>query len=162
MEKAKKCSNEKHSEIDAINYCPECNLHLCNKCSMSHTEILNNHIIYNSDKDAKEIFTGIYKESNHKQELEFYCKAHNILCCTACLSKIKGKGYGQHYNCNVCLIEEIKEEKKNKLIGNIKYLEDFSEKIDNLIKELKKYSTILMKERSFKIKNNKFIYENKK
>ena len=68
----------------------------------------------------QEVFTRKCKESNHKDELDFYCKNHNILCCAACLSKIKGKGYGQHFNCNVCLVEEIIEEKKKKLIENVK------------------------------------------
>ena len=91
------------------------------------------------DKNEEELFTNICKEQNHEDQLEFYCKNHNKLCCAACLSKIKGKGNGQHFNCNVCLIEEIKEEKRNKLNENIKYLEDFSKKIDNLINELKKH-----------------------
>ena len=132
-----KCSNKKHSEINAINYCPECKIYLCNKCSNSHTDLLESHLIYNLGKNSEEIFADICNEPNHKIKLEFYCKDHNKLCCAACLSKIKGKGNGQHFNCNVCLIEEIKDEKKNKLNENIKYLEDFSEKIDNLINELK-------------------------
>ena len=61
---------------------------------------------------TEEIFSNIYKEPNHKQ-FEFYCKNKNKLCYAASLSKIKGKWNGQHFNCNVCLIEEIKEEKKS-------------------------------------------------
>ena len=139
METQKKCSNKKHTEINAINYCPECNLYLCNKCSNNHMDLLENHLIYNLDKNEEEIFIDICSESNHKEQLEFYCKTHNKLCCAACLSKIKGKGNGQHFNCNVCLTEEIKDEKKNKLNENIKYLEDFSSKLDSLIDELKKF-----------------------
>ena len=51
--------------------------------------------------------------------------------------KIKDKDNGQHTDCNVCLIDEIKEEKRQKLNDNIKYLEDFSDKIENSINELK-------------------------
>ena len=137
MDNQKKCSNRKHSEINAINYCPECNIYLCNKCSNNHIDILENHLVYNLDNNTPEIFVDICNEPNHKNKLEFYCKSHNKLCCAACLSRIKGKGNGQHFNCNVCLIEEIKDEKKNKLNKNIKYLEDYSQKIDNLINELK-------------------------
>ena len=137
MENQKKCSNKKHSEIIAINYCPECKIYLCNKCSNNHSDLLENHLIYNLEKNTEEIFTDICNEPEHKDKLLFYCKDHNKLCCAACLSKIKFKGNGEHFNCNVCLIEEIKDEKKNKLNENIKYLEDFSEKIDNLINELK-------------------------
>jgi len=138
MENQKKYSNKKHSDINAINYCPECNLYLCNKCINHHFELLDNHHLYNLDIKIEDVFTGICKEPNHKVELEFYCKTHNKLCCAACLSKIKGKGSGQHFNCNVCLLEEIKEEKKNKLRDNIIYLEEFYDKIENSINELKK------------------------
>ena len=48
-------------------------------------------------------------------------------------------GYGQHFNCEVCLIKDIKDEKKNKLKENIKYLEDSSKNIKNIYKN-KKYS----------------------
>jgi len=103
-----------------------------------HTEILENHHIYNIDKNIEEIFTGICKEKNHKKELEFFCKTHNKLCCVACISKIKRKGNGQHTDCNICNIEEIKEEKKNKLNENTKFLEEISNIIDKSINELKK------------------------
>ena len=132
-----KCSIKKHGDINATNYCSECNIFMCNKCVNLHSELFENHHKFNIDQNIKDIFTGICKESNHKQELEFYCKNHNKLCCAACLSKIKGNSNGQHYNCDVCLIHEIKEEKKNKLIENIKFLEDFSDKLENSIKELK-------------------------
>ena len=136
MENQKKCSNKKHSEINAIIFCPECNIYLCNKCSNNHTDILENHLILNLGKNSEEIFIDMCSEPNHKNKLEFYCKNHNKLCCAACLSKIKGEGNGQHFDCNVCLIKEIKDEKKNKLNENIKYLEDFSEKIDIINKEI--------------------------
>ena len=78
-------------------------------------------------------------------KLEFYCKAHNTLCCAACLSKIKEKGNGQHFECEVCCIENIKEEKKNKLNDNIKALEEFSEKIKASIIQLKEIFEIINK-----------------
>ena len=96
-----------------------------------------NHHSYNLEKNIQEIFTGLCKEEKHKIELEFFCKTHSKLCCAACISKIKEKGYGQHADCNVCLIEEIKDEKKNKLNENIKKLEEISNKIENSINNLK-------------------------
>ena len=137
METQKKCSKKIHSDLNAIIYCLDCNIYLCNKCVNHHSEIFDNHKNYNLDKNIQEIFTNICKEPNHKDELEFYCKNHNVLCCPACLSKIKGKGNGQHHNCDVCLIEEIKQEKQSKLKDNIKYLEEFSDKIEKMLEELK-------------------------
>ena len=133
----KKCSNKKHSEINAINYCPECCLYLCNKCINTHSEFFEKHQIYNINKNINEIFTGKCNELNHKLNLEYFCKNHNKLCCAACLSKIKGKGAGQHFDCDVCHIEEIKEEKKSKLNNNIQILEEISKTIETSINELK-------------------------
>ena len=79
----------------------------------------------------------IYVKKKIINKLEFYCKNHNQLCCVACISKIKTKEYGQHKNCDICIIKDIKEEMKNKLRDNIKYLEDLSNDLDNSIKELK-------------------------
>ena len=45
-----------------------------------------------------------------------------MLC--ACISKIETNGYGQHKDCDVISIQDIKEEKKLKLKENMKYLED--------------------------------------
>ena len=133
----KKCSSKKHSEINAICFCQECQIYLCNKCSNYHLELFENHHKYELDKEHINIFTGLCKEPKHKNELEYYCKTHNQLCCVECISKIKGKGKGQHTDCKVCYIEEIEEEKKNKLKENIKYLKDFSNNMENSIKELK-------------------------
>ena len=137
MENSKKCSNAKHLESIAIMFCPDCNLYLCSKCINTHSDFFEKHQTYNLKKITQEIFTGKCNKLNHKLTLQFFCKDHNILCCAACLSKIKEKEYGQHFDCNVCSIEKIKEEKKNKLNENLIYLEEFSKTIDNSINELK-------------------------
>ena len=137
MENQKKCSNKKHSEINAVSYCQECNLYLCNKCTNYHLEYLDTHHNYNLDKNNQNIFTGFCQEINHKNELKYYCKNHNTLCCAACLCKIKDNTNGQHFNCDVCLIEKIKEEKKNKLKENLKYLEESSKNIEECLIKLK-------------------------
>ena len=133
----KKCSNSKHSEINAINYCPECNSYFCNKCSNFHSEFFIKHQVYNLNKNNLEIFTGKCNEINHRLNLRYFCKTHNKLCCAACLSKIKENGDGLHFDCDVVPIEKIKEEKKSKLNENIKYLEEFSQSIENSINKLK-------------------------
>ena len=107
-----KCSFEEHKDIYAIYYCQECKIYLCNKCDNFHKNLFKNHYKYNLDKDSKDIFINICNEKNHPNKLEYYCKNHNILCCAACIAKIEGKGNGQHKNCDICFIENIKEEKK--------------------------------------------------
>ncbi len=136
MNQQKKCSLKKHSEIDAIFYCQECNIYMCNKCLNHHSELFENHNKFELGKEN--INTYFCKEQNHRAELKFYCKNHNKLCCTACISKIKGEDYGQHTDCDVCLIQKISDEKINKLKDNIKYLEDISLIIEDSMNELKK------------------------
>ena len=136
MEK-QKCSSKKHEEIDAIIFCQECRVYMCNKCENFHSELfLNHHQVKLNNDNSKEIFTGFCDEKNHLDKLEFFCKNHNKLCCASCIIKIKKKGKGQHSNCNVCIIEDIKKEKKNKLNENINILENLSNSIEKSINEL--------------------------
>ena len=83
------------------------------------------------------MFIDICQEENHFAQLEFFCKTHNELCCAACISKIKDNEYGKHKDCNVCNVEEIKDDKKNKLKKNIQYLEELSNTLQKSIDELK-------------------------
>ena len=100
----KKCSSKKHKEINSVSYCQECRIYMCNKCENHHSELFQNHHQYKLDKDINEIFTGYCKENNHLDKLKFFCKNHNKLCCSSCITKIKGKDFGQHSECDVCII----------------------------------------------------------
>ena len=134
--KKNKCSSKKHGEIDAIYYCLECRVYMCNKCESFHSDLFPSHSPYNLNKNKNDILNSICKENNHTDLLNYYCKTHNQLVCVKCISKIKGKGNGQHSDCKISFIEDIKEEKKNNLNKNIKYLEELSvgleKSIDNL------------------------------
>ena len=132
-----KCSLSKHKENVAISFCQECKLNLCNKCEKHHSELFENHHQCKLDKDFSEIFTGLCKEQNHFNKLEFFCEDHNKLCCASCVTKIKYKIYGQHADCKIFLIENIKEEKQNKLNQNIKILEELSKSFDESYNKLK-------------------------
>ena len=98
---------------------------MCNKCENFHSDLFPNHNSYNLNKDTN-LFNNICKETNHTDFLNYYCKKHNELICVKCITKIKGKGNGQHSDCDIFFIEDIKEEKKIKLNQNIKYLEELS------------------------------------
>ena len=132
----KKCSNEEHPNIDAISFCQNCKIYICNKCLNHHQSLFKKHLIINIDNN-QEIFIDKCNENNHNDKLDFYCKNHNILCCAACITKIKANGFGQHKDCDVCFLQDIKEEMKNKLNDNMKFLEDLSNNLNNSIKELK-------------------------
>ena len=138
MESVKKCSSREHLEINAINYCPKCEIYMCNKCEKIHSNLCPNHQSYNIEQNIKDIYTGFCKEERHSQfPLDYFCKTHNTLCCAACIAKIKEKGNGQHKDCEICIIENIKNEKKNKLKENIKNIEELSNNLIQSINELK-------------------------
>ena len=133
-----KCSSKKHKEIDAIIFCQECKVYMCNKCQIFHSDLFEKHKVYNLDKDINEIYEEFCKEKNHTMKLEYYCKNHDQFCCAACITKLKNKGNGQHKDCDVCTVEEIIDEKKSQFIENIKCLEDLYKTLDQTINELKK------------------------
>ena len=136
MEKQRKCSLDEHRDIDSIIYCPECNIYMCNKCENHHSPLFKNHHPYQLNND-EDIFTGYCQEENHPNKLIYFCKNHNQLCCAAFIAKITDNEDGQHKDCDVCSIKKIKEEKKNKLIENIKCLEELENKFNESLKELK-------------------------
>ena len=133
----KKCTSESHGEINATSFCSECKIYMCNKCDKIHSSLIKNHHTYNLNANVNDLFDGICKEERHNIQIEFFCKTHNLLCCSACITKIKDKYHGHHTDCEVYLIKNIKEEKRNKLKDNIKYLEDLSVSLEESIKKLK-------------------------
>ena len=132
-----KCSLEEHKEMKAIKYCPQCGIYLCNKCENLHSTLLKFHHPYNMNKED-EIFTGYCKEKEHQLKLKYFCKIHNQLCCAVCIAKLNERGEGQHKDCDVCYIEKIKDEKKNKLRENIKCLEDLEKQLNESMESMKK------------------------
>ena len=132
----KKCSSKKHSNIVAISYCKVCKIYLCNKCQNLHSELFENHHSFNIDKNINEIFTGFCEKENHNIKFQYYCKNHNILCCAACICKIKDQGNGEHKDCTVLTIKEIKDEKKNILKENINFLKDLPNTLEKSINDL--------------------------
>ena len=134
----KKCSFKDHKNIDAIKYCQECNIYICNKCEKTHSGFFENHHTLALDKEIDEFFTGYCKEKNHPIELSYFCKDHNTLCCPCCIAKIKTQGNGTHFDCNVCDINDISEEKKKNLSNNIKSLEKLYDLFQALLNDLKK------------------------
>ena len=135
--KKQKCSLKEHNEFDANSYCQKCEIYMCHKCEKNHLGLCPNHQTIILDKDISEIFTGFCKLENHQNKLEYYCKIHNVLCCSSCIAKIKTKGNGQHTDCDVCYFEDIFDEKKQNLKNNIKILEDLSNTLQSSINELK-------------------------
>ena len=158
MDTNHKCSSKEHNEIDAIIFYNTCKIYMCNKCEVFHSNLFINHQQFNLDKEIKEIFTGICTEENHTEKLKYFCKDHNKLCCALCLCKLKGKGNGQHSDCDTCYIEDIKEEKKINLKKNLNLLEQFYEDYEKIINEYNIIIENINKKRRFKAKNTNNFY----
>ena len=112
-------------------------IYICNKCDTFHSNLFQHHTSFKINQEFNDIFTGYCKEEKHKNELEFFCITHNQLCCAECITKIKGKGKGQHKDCDVCFIEDIKQSKKNNLKKNIESLQTLSNNLLDNINRLK-------------------------
>jgi len=133
-----KCSKKNHGDLKALSFCKDCNAYMCKQCEDFHCSFIKNHHLNRLVEDTNEIFTGFCTEGSHENKLEYFCINHNQLVCASCITKIKGKGNGQHSECCVCLIDDIKESKRNKLLENIKSLEDLSNTFQQSMNELKK------------------------
>ena len=110
-----------------------------NKCESFHSKLFKKHnkITLDKNKDISETFTVFCKEKNHLDKLDYFCKTHNILCCSGCISKIKLIDKGQHNDCENCSLEDIKESKEKILKENIIHLEKLSNEVDKLINVIK-------------------------
>ena len=127
IKQKEKCFFKDHLNNDAICYCPRCDIYMCNKCENNHSTFFQEHKTYKIENDMNDIFTGFCKNKKHPNKLEYFCKTHNELCCAACIAKINKIGDGQHKDCDACIINEIKDTKKNILANNIKKLEELSD-----------------------------------
>ena len=137
MEMKKKCSSKEHEGIDTNIHCAKCEIYMCNKCEIIHSKLCQNHQTFKLDKNIEDIFTGLCKEKGHGIELKYYCKTHNQLICAACLCKIQEDENGMHKDCQVCKLEEIKDEKCNKLKGNLECLEKLYETLEESMLKFK-------------------------
>ena len=139
MEKQKKkCSSKDHENSEAYVYCQECKIYMCKKCENIHSKLCQFHNPYNVEQKLDDIFTGICMVQNHSEKLNYFCKNHNQLCCAQCITKIKDKANGQHKDCDICIIEDIKQIKMNNLNKNIQTLEELSKTIEQSISGLTK------------------------
>ena len=131
---------------------------MCNKCENLHSKLFQHLNLFKLDKDINEIFTGYCKELNHNNELKFFCKNHNQLCCAECITKIKGNGIGQHKDCDVCFLNEIKNIKKDSLTKNIDFLQSLSNSLEENINKLKEsFKAINENKENLKLKIQKIF-----
>jgi len=155
----KKCSLKEHADLNANIYCKKCEIYMCSKCEIHHSKLFENHqnfIVNKNIEDLNDEFCQ--EETHHYYKLEYYCITHEKLCCAACIAKMKGKNNGQHSECKISYIEDIKEEKKNGIKRNIKLLEELSSKFNESFNEIKKiYDEINENKEKLKLKIQKIF-----
>ena len=133
----KYCSFPGHGKNEAIIICQDCRQLRCNKCEKIFNEICKEHNTCKLKENKKDIFIGLCFEKNHLEELKYFCKNHNALCCGLCITKIKDEENGQHSNCEICPIKNIENEKRKNLKENIKRLENISNNLKEKLDKLK-------------------------
>ena len=74
MEGKQKCSCKQHKEFDAISFCEQCKIFMCNKCLNYHKELFEDHQQYNLDKNNNELFIDICKKMVMRKNLNFFVK----------------------------------------------------------------------------------------
>ena len=132
-----KCSSIDHIKIDAIIFCNICKVYLCNKCENFHSKIFQHHPVQDLKQEKVNFFSDICTEKNHFKNLKYFCKNHNKLCCAACITKIKDEENGQHKDCDVCLLNDMKPEKEKKFNENYTKLEKISNTLEQTTNQLK-------------------------
>ena len=157
--KKEKCSFIDHKDIEAIYYCIICKVYMCHKCESFHSKLCQQHKIINCNEvNINDFFTGFCKENNHQSELEYFCRTHNHLVCAKCIVRIHDKKNGNHSDCNICTLKEIKDEKINYLKNNINLLQNLSENLTESINKLKKiYEDINQEKEQLKLKVQKLF-----
>ena len=155
----KKCSSKEHLDIDAVKYCDQCEIFMCNTCNKIHSNLCSHHFQYNVNKDNNEEFTGLCKKNKHYQnKLEYFDKSHNILCCVACIANYLGEEKGKHRKCSICFNKEIKDEKREIYEKSFKYLEEISFNLEKSIGEIKSIFNKLNKSKTVIKKNIQEIF----
>ena len=132
-----KCSTKDHIDIDAKIFCNICKVYLCDKCQNFHSKIFVDHQVHNLTKENKNFLSNICKEKNHSNKLKYFCKTHNKLCCAACITKIKDEENGQHKDCEICLLIDLRPKEEKKFIKNFTKLEEKFNSLDRTIEQLK-------------------------
>ena len=152
-----KCSRKDHLNVDANIFCQNCKTFLCKECEETfHSKIFSNHEIKKLNNEKELLFLGICHESNHLSKFEYFCKTHNKLCCAKCITRIKDEKNGQHSECDICKLNDIKDSKEKKFKESFDKLEDISNDLDQSINKFDLFKIETNKEKEnlkSKIKN---------
>ena len=60
------CSSEEHNAINAMIYCQNCNVYMCNKCEMFHAKLCKNHKTFKLEKITKIYLRDFAKKKDIK------------------------------------------------------------------------------------------------
>ena len=76
-----KCASTEHKEINAVSYCEECKVYMCNECSNFHSKLCYYHHWYNICSFAiLPIFWQRYGKGSEKQNSQPFISTKKYLC----------------------------------------------------------------------------------
>ena len=86
---------------------------MCNKCKILHSQLLEQHSIYNLNEGCdNEAFINFCNINNHHEIFEFFCKNHNQLCCAYFICKFKYRIWTAFRLCYSSYKRYLRREKK--------------------------------------------------
>ena len=100
------CLEETKVKVDAVGYCPECNIHLCLSCHESHKKwpMLQNHRLLRGSRMPKSHADKPIRypdcASHAGNYTDHYCSNHEQMVCNNCLKK-------DHLGCEALPISDV-------------------------------------------------------
>ena len=118
-----------NKNVNAEQYCVDCDEFFCSSCSSVHkvSKLSRNHKILPREQMPLQKIASTEENvcSKHsKERLNYFCKVHNDLACTLCISL-------EHKNCSIQYIDEIATD-----FGNSSEFTSLTERISSLVQKL--------------------------
>ena len=135
------CLEETKVKVDAVGYCPECNIHLCLNCHESHKKwpMLQNHRLLRGSRMPKSHTDKPIRypgcASHAGNYTDHYCSNHEQMVCNNCIKK-------DHLGCKALPITDICKS------IDIEDVKQFKGVVNDIQKNIKTTQTALQKNMS--------------
>ena len=79
-DKNKTCSKKLHEKIEAIIYCQECKIYMCDKCKQLHSDLFDSHNIINLDTKINDTQNMVIPNGKYEKWIEANHELINRAC----------------------------------------------------------------------------------
>lgn len=122
----------KRHSAKAQKFCKECKIYLCEKCLANHSELFNQHLLEEANKQQKLIVENNIKCNKHVKEYTEFCKTCKISLCSLCIND--QKIYSVHKDHTLIqykkIIDSAKEQNKKMQFSTYDSFLNFINKIE--------------------------------